>query len=45
VYLTRRQNIKKRKGMAPGLWQINQAETLFCRYETEELQSVLVTGL
>jgi hypothetical protein len=45
VYLTRRQNIKKRKGMAPGLWQVNQAETLFCRYETEELQSVLVTGL
>ena len=45
VYLTKRQNIKKRKGMAPGLWQVNQAETLFCRYEVDELQSVLVTGL
>ena len=45
VYLTKRQNIKKRKGMAPGLWQVNQAETLFCRYETDELQSVLATGL
>ena len=45
VYLTRRQNIKKRKGMAPGLWQVNQAETLFCRYDSEELRSVLVTGL
>jgi predicted ribosome quality control (RQC) complex YloA/Tae2 family protein len=41
VYLARRQDIKKRRGMAPGLWQIMQAETLFFRYDTSELQQIL----
>ncbi len=37
VYVSRRQNIKKRKGMAPGLWQIDRAETVVIRYEAAEL--------
>ena len=41
VYVSRRQFIKKRKGMPPGLWQIDQAETLFCRYDSAELAQVL----
>ncbi len=41
VYWTRRQHIKKRKGMAPGLWSVEQAETLFFRYDEAELQRLL----
>lgn len=41
VYVTRRQHIKKRKGMAPGLWQVDKAETLFFSYDPEELSTVL----
>lgn len=41
VYFTRRQHIRKRKGMAPGLWQVDKAETLYFRYDDDELQEVL----
>ena len=41
VYVSRRQFIKKRKGMPPGPWQIDQAETLFCRYDSVELAQLL----
>jgi hypothetical protein len=41
VYFSRRQNIRKRKGMAPGLWQIDKAETTIMRFDDDELRSVL----
>ena len=44
VYFSRRQNIKKRRGMAPGLWQVVQAETLFVRFGDDELQTALSLG-
>lgn len=42
-YVTRKAHIKKPKGMAPGLWRIDQSETLFFRYSETELKSVLST--
>jgi hypothetical protein len=41
VYVTRRQHIRKRKGMPPGLWQVDQAETMFVRYDDDELKRAL----
>lgn len=41
VYVTRRQHVRKRKGMAPGLWQVDKAETMFFRYDEKELAEVL----
>ena len=41
VYFSRKQHIRKRKGMAPGLWQIDKAETTMIRFDQEELQLVL----
>jgi predicted ribosome quality control (RQC) complex YloA/Tae2 family protein len=40
VYISRRRNLKKRKGMAPGLWQIQKAETVMIRYSAEELSAI-----
>jgi predicted ribosome quality control (RQC) complex YloA/Tae2 family protein len=40
VYLTRRHQIKKRKGMPPGLWIIERAETILVRYSDAELATV-----
>lgn len=41
VYFSRKQHIRKRKGMAPGLWQIDKAETTMIRFDQEELSLVL----
>ena len=41
VYVTRRQHIRKRKGMPPGLWQVDQADTLFVAYTDDELAATL----
>ncbi|MCX6110028.1 MAG: NFACT family protein [Proteobacteria bacterium] len=41
VYVSRRQFIRKRKGMPPGLWQVDQAETMFFRYDAAELARLL----
>ncbi len=41
VYFSRRHHIKKRKGMAPGLWQIDQAATLGIRYTSQDLERIL----
>jgi hypothetical protein len=43
VYLTKRQFLKKRPGMAPGLWQVDKAEHVFFSYGDDELKSVLDT--
>lgn len=40
-YVTRRASLKKSKGMAAGLWKIEQSETFFVRYKEEELQKIL----
>ncbi len=45
VYVSRRHNIKKRKGMPPGLWQIDRAETIMIRYTPEELASIFAVDL
>jgi predicted ribosome quality control (RQC) complex YloA/Tae2 family protein len=42
-YLTRKAQIKKPKGLAPGLWQIAKSETIFIRYTEDELQGLLAT--
>jgi len=41
VYFSRKQHIRKRKGMAAGLWQIDKAETTMIRFDQEELKLVL----
>ncbi|MBC7661400.1 MAG: DUF814 domain-containing protein [Chitinophagaceae bacterium] len=40
-YVTRRAALKKQKGMAAGLWKIEHSETVFIRYQTDELQKLL----
>lgn len=42
-YVTRKAQLKKPKGMPPGLWQINKSESIFVRYTAEELQRLLQT--
>lgn len=45
VYVTRRRHIRKKKGMAPGLWLVDKAETMFVRYTPPELEAILNAGL
>jgi hypothetical protein len=42
-YVTRKQFLKKQRGMPAGLWRINQSESLFFRYSEEEVQNLLQT--
>lgn len=41
VYFTRRSNIKKQKGMPPGLWNVEHSKSVFVRYSKDELDAVL----
>ena len=41
VYYTRKQHIKKSKGMPPGLWNVEHAPVAFIKYNEEELKSIL----
>lgn len=41
VYFTKRMNIAKKKGMAPGLVLIQRSETLHIRYEAAELDQLI----
>lgn len=41
VYVTKRANLRKPKGLAPGLWLVDRSERLFVRYESAELQTLL----
>ncbi|SMF55697.1 NFACT RNA binding domain-containing protein [Pseudobacteriovorax antillogorgiicola] len=41
VYVARRSEIKKQKGMPPGLWNVERCKTLFFRYSQEDLKQVL----
>ncbi len=40
VYCTRRQFIRKTKGLAPGLWLVDKSETFLIRYDQEELAEI-----
>lgn len=41
VYVTTKDQIKKRKGMPPGLWSVEKADTLYIKYDVSDLKSVL----
>ena len=41
VYHGRRQGIRKRPGMAPGLWQIDRADATIVTYQEQELTELL----
>lgn len=41
VYFARKSDIRKRKGMPPGLWLVDRSETYFVNYNSEELASIL----
>ena len=41
VYFTRKEHLKKKKGMTAGLWSIAKSETIFVKYSTEELQNII----
>ncbi len=41
IYVARRSEIKKQKGMPPGLWNVERCKTIFIRYQEDELKSLL----
>ena len=41
VYVARKADIKKQKGMPAGLWNVERCKTLFFRYSEDELKSLL----
>ena len=43
TYVAQRSQIKKQKGMPPGLWNVERCKTMFFRYTNEELQQILST--
>jgi predicted ribosome quality control (RQC) complex YloA/Tae2 family protein len=44
VYISKRQHIRKQKGMAPGLWSVDKADSIFIKYDQDELQKALNLG-
>lgn len=41
VYVARKSEIKKQKGMPPGLWNVERCKTIFIRYQEDELKLIL----
>ncbi len=41
VYYTRKQHIKKSKGMPPGLWNVEHSPVAFVKYSEPELKDIL----
>jgi len=41
VYYTRKQHIKKSKGMPPGLWNVEHAPVVFVKFDEKELKNIL----
>jgi len=41
VYVATRGNLKKTRGLAEGTWLVQRSDTLFVRYEPEELRALL----
>lgn len=42
-YVTRKQFLKKQRGMPAGLWRIDQSESIYFRYSEDEVQNILQT--
>jgi hypothetical protein len=40
VYCTRRQFIRKQKGLAPGLWLVDKSETILIRYTSSDVADI-----
>lgn len=40
VYVTKKANLRKRKGMPAGLWLVERSETMFVRYTKDELDAL-----
>lgn len=41
TYIARKSQIKKQKGMPPGLWNVERCKTIFWRFEEHELKAIL----
>ncbi len=41
VYMTQKQNLRKTKGLNPGLWLVDRSEILFVRYDAAELKAII----
>lgn len=41
VYLTKKQNVKKQKGMPPGLWKIEKSQTVYISYSQADIARLL----
>ena len=41
VYFTRRHNLRKPKNAPPGLWLVTRSESIFIRYNDQDLQETL----
>jgi predicted ribosome quality control (RQC) complex YloA/Tae2 family protein len=45
VYCTRRQFIRKQKGLAPGLWLVDKSETVLIRYTPSDVAEIFAKEL
>jgi hypothetical protein len=43
VYMTQKQNLRKTKGLNPGLWLVDRSQILFVRYDASELKAIVGT--
>ena len=41
VYVTQRRHLRKQKGLPAGLWLVDQSETFYVKYSSEELKGIL----
>ncbi len=41
VYFSRKQHIRKKRGMPVGLWTVDKSETIFVKYSSDELKQIL----
>lgn len=41
VYVTQRRHLRKQKGLPAGLWLVDQSETYFLKYSSEDLKGIL----
>jgi hypothetical protein len=41
VYFTRKQHLRKKRGMPPGLWTVDKSESFYIKYTEAELKKIL----
>lgn len=41
VYVTEKNNIRKKKGLPAGTWLVDRSQTIFVRYDNDELKAIL----